>query len=60
MDHIEFDFHEDFTNPLLEFLHKISFGLESGRSLKVTFPQELFIPPKEMREGVRGFMSPRY
>lgn len=60
MDHIEFDFSEDFTTPLIEFLNKISFGLGSSRTSKINFSPELFQAPIEIVRTLESFRSPRY
>jgi pimeloyl-ACP methyl ester carboxylesterase len=59
MDHIEFDFSEDFTVPLIEFLGKISFGLAPTKNIRITFGSELFQPP-QTEITVNSFRSPRY
>lgn len=59
MDHIEFDFSEDFTVPLIEFLGKISFGLAPTKNVRITFGSELFQPP-QTEITVNSFRSPRY
>lgn len=60
MDHIEFDFSEDFTTPLIEFLNKISFGLGTSRNAKINFLAELFQAPLEVNRTLESFRSPRY
>jgi len=59
MDHIEFDFFEDFTIPLIEFLNKINFGLEP-KGLKINFPSELFRPPIDPVSKLSSSRSTRY
>jgi len=59
MDHIEFDFSEDFTTPLIEFLGKISFGLAPTKNIRVTFGSELFQAP-QTENTVNSYRSPRY
>ena len=45
MDHVEFDFFEDFTTPLMKFLKKFNVNLdENGRGIKL--PLNLFELPK--------------
>jgi len=58
MDHIEFDFSEDFTVPLVEFLGKISFGLAPTKNVRVTFASDLYQAPTEAT--VNSYRSPRY
>lgn len=60
MDHIEFDFHDDFTAPLTEFLSRIRFGLELDKGLKVNYPKELFKVPKEPTPVIMSHRTPRH
>lgn len=60
MNHIEFDFHDDFTTPLIEFLKQISFGLAPNRNLRIEFPPELFQPPVELAAIQARYGTPRY
>jgi hypothetical protein len=45
MDHIEFDFDADFTDPLANFLLKCNFELRPKSLSKIEIPPELFKPP---------------
>lgn len=49
MDHIEFDFFEDFSRPLIRFLQRC--GIEVGMQMsegKIRFPVTLFLPPERI------------
>ena len=46
MDHIEFDFDEDFIVPLISFLERCGL-LEYGNPYsKIVFPNVMFLPPE--------------
>ena len=50
MNHVEFDFYEDFTEPLADFLNRANFNLESPNESPIDFPIHLFgIPNKTPR-----------
>ena len=51
MDHIEFDFFEDFTLPLMNFLSKIRFTARNSDTKRIEFPLELFeIPSLKVKQ----------
>jgi hypothetical protein len=45
MDHIEFDFYEDFTQPLAFFLTRCNIPLRPRKGAKIDFPSSLFETP---------------
>jgi hypothetical protein len=45
MDHIEFDFYEDFTQPLAFFLTRCNIQLRPRKGVKIDFPPSLFETP---------------
>jgi len=47
MDHIEFDFFEDFSTPLLKFLERCGLRLGVAFSGRINFPKSLFEVPKK-------------
>ena len=51
MDHVEFDFYEDFTSPLIQFLEKCGFEISKGAAVqgKISFPQKLFHIPDSIK-----------
>ena len=51
MDHVEFDFYEDFTSPLMQFLEKCGFELCTAATIKnmIVFPQKLFQQPESLK-----------
>ena len=51
MDHIEFDFYDDFTTPLIQFLDRIGFdfGFEGVNRKKLFFPAKLFELPSGLK-----------
>lgn len=55
MDHIEFDFDEDFTDPLFHFLVRcgiIDHESEIGTGGKIVFPKVMFLPPEKVLEQI--------
>ena len=60
MDHVEFDFFEDFTAPLIEFLEKCRFDLNSARDVKnrIIFPQRLFHIPESFKKQNKRDQKP--
>ena len=54
MDHIEFDFCEDFTNPLANFLERCGvLEYEKVVGSKITFPRAMFLPPESVLEQLK-------
>jgi len=49
MDHIEFDFYEDFTAPLAFFLTRCNFQLRPRKGAKIDFPASLFETPNQKK-----------
>jgi hypothetical protein len=52
MDHIEFDFYEDFTAPLAFFLARCNFQIRAKKGHKIEFPQHIFENPQKPKDGV--------
>ena len=51
MDHVEFDFFDDFTTPLIAFLKKCNINFnENGRGVKL--PLNLFELPQNFGEPI--------
>ena len=47
MNHAEFDFYEDFTEPLMDFLRRGNYSLDLKDEAPIDFPLHLFgIPGK--------------
>lgn len=52
MDHIEFDFYEDFTAPLAFFLARCNFQLRAKKGHKIEFPANIFENPHKPKENI--------
>ncbi len=51
MDHIEFDFFEDFSRPLIRFLQRCGIAVGEESLGKIRFPMPLFLPPEMVLKG---------
>jgi len=51
MDHIEFDFYDDFTAPLMDFLLRCNFELE--KTPAIYFPRAVFKTPEQVLMRLR-------
>jgi len=49
MDHIEFDFYEDFTAPLAFFLTRCNFELRPKKGERIEFEKSLFETPDTIK-----------
>ena len=52
MDHIEFNFYDDFTTPLYQFLDRIGFEWDEKNPKKIYFPQKLFEIPEDVKTQI--------
>mgnify|MGYP000890675528 CR=1 FL=1 len=48
MDHVEFDFYEDFTLPLMKFLQRCNIPIMKESEVGITFPTTLFRAPESV------------
>jgi hypothetical protein len=56
MDHVEFDFYGDFTEPLINFFLKCNYDLKKKTTFGGTeFPPELFQVPKSLGGKERDY-----
>ena len=52
MDHIEFDFYEDFTSPLVNFLQRCGIKTSNGNG-RIFFPKNIFVVPEEIDSSAK-------
>ena len=48
MNHAEFDFYEDFTEPLADFLQRGNYSLDASDEEPIDFPLHLFGMPSKV------------